>query len=126
MGHAIRLTNPTGRNTRAHVVTIGAREFFFSYETCIGFRDYSQSGLSVRLANHWGPTTGRHFRELGCDGFAVVEPDECERLPGRACAQRLARQPRPAPRPAGEGPAGGAGAVDGAAAAGAGESAPVG
>lgn len=73
----VRLFNPTGRNTSACVVEIGPHTFYFSYETCIA---YAGPLGRARRANTWGPTTGRHFRELGCSGFAVVEPEELEAL----------------------------------------------
>ncbi len=78
----ISLTNPTGRNTKAHIVTIGGNEYFFSYETCIAFRGHSNlSGrVLVRIDNSWGPTTGRHFRELGCREFKVVGQDEFDEI----------------------------------------------
>ena len=63
-----------------HIVTIGEHEFFFSYETCIGYRNNgitaTKTGekiIAVRLANHWGRTTGRHFKEMDCAGFEVVD-----------------------------------------------------
>lgn len=72
----ISIINPTGRKTQAHIVTVHGNEYFFSYRTCIAFRGTSAGGYrKVRLANHWGPTTGRHFNELGCGNFEVV-PDE--------------------------------------------------
>ena len=76
-----RLSNPTGRNTRACVVEIGPHAFYFSYETCIA---YAGPLGAARRANVWGPTTGRHFRELGCAGFTVVEPEELDALVMRA------------------------------------------
>lgn len=72
----IRLHNPTGRNTPAHVVDLGSLEFFFSYETCIAFRGPMGS---MRITNNWGPTTGRHFRELGCQHFPTVDQDVFDR-----------------------------------------------
>ncbi len=79
----ISLTNPTGRNTKAHVVTIGDREYFFSYQTCIGYRGpipgVKVDGFGgIRIANSWGPTTGRHFRELGCADFPTLTSEEFE------------------------------------------------
>lgn len=71
----MRLRNPTGRNTRAHVAEIGEHEFFFSYETCIAYRGPSYP-RGIRIANSWGPTTGRHFHELGCADFDLVEKIE--------------------------------------------------
>lgn len=65
-----RLFNPTGRNTQAHIVDLGDVELFFSYETLIAVRTPT---LRQRVRNSWGPTTGRHFNEMGCGGFDVVE-----------------------------------------------------
>ncbi len=104
----ISLTNPTGRKTQAHVVTIGEREYFFSYQTCIGYRgpgpechcgeETGGVGTSfenhvhkwgpldhhyqtrVRIDNSWGPTTGRHFKELGCADFETVDAETFERI----------------------------------------------
>lgn len=70
---AVRLSNPTGRNTRACVVEIGPHAFYFSYETCVA---YAGPLGRARRANEWGPTTGRHFRDLGCADFPIVGPDE--------------------------------------------------
>jgi hypothetical protein len=72
---AVRLRNPTGRNTKARVVEIGPHAFFFSYETLIA---YAGPLGRARRANVWSRTTGRHFREMGCAGFPIVEPDELE------------------------------------------------
>ena len=30
----------------------------------------------IRLANQWGPTTGRHFNELGCGGFLKLAGED--------------------------------------------------
>ena len=71
----ITLQNPTGRKTPAHIVTIGTWELFFSYQTLIAARG---PGFRYRIANSWGPTTGRHFRELHCDTFSVFDGDDFE------------------------------------------------
>lgn len=73
----INLRNPTGRKTPAHIVTIGDREYFFSYETLIAYRGRTPLGgyAKCRVANHWGPTTGRHFKELGCAEFEIVSDE---------------------------------------------------
>jgi hypothetical protein len=86
----ISLKNPTGRKTNAHVVTIGDREYFFSYETCIGYRGWTTRRISpetlqttftkARISNSWGPTTGRHFNELGCGDFPIVSQKEFEEI----------------------------------------------
>lgn len=67
------LHNPTGRKTQAYIVTLdNGLELFFSYQTMIAVRD-AVKGKSARLANSWGPTTGRHFNELGCGCFPIVD-----------------------------------------------------
>lgn len=72
------LTNPTGRNTRAHIMTVGERVFYFSYETCIAYAGPAPCGewVNVRVANSWGPTTGRHFKEMHCDGFETLSDED--------------------------------------------------
>jgi hypothetical protein len=80
-----RLSNPTGRNTKACVVEIGPHAFYFSYETCIAY-----AGPLGRARRD--PTTGRHFRELGCRDFPVVEPDELEALVMRSLAPEMPRR----------------------------------
>lgn len=71
----ITLCNPTGRNTPAHVVGLeDGTQLFFSYETCIAKE--SPDGTQQRLANVWGPTTGRHFNEMGLAHWPIVESIE--------------------------------------------------
>ena len=77
----VNLTNPTGRNTKAHIVTVGPMEYFFSYKTCIAIRGVQDGRLvKARIANHWGPTTGRHFGELGCKDFPTVSDEDFAKL----------------------------------------------
>ena len=83
------LKNPTGRNTQAHIFTdSNGNEWFFSYETCIAYRgtDPRQPSelVRVRIPNSWGPTTGRHFKELGCANFETLDRDEFEFLLAKA------------------------------------------
>ena len=74
----VSLRPGTQRNTKAHVVTVGPHELFFSYQTCIAYRCMPPIGecYTVRIANHWGPTTGRHFREMGVADFKVLSDEE--------------------------------------------------
>jgi hypothetical protein len=90
-----RLSNPTGRNTKACVVEIGPHAFYFSYATCIA---YAGPLGPARRANVWGPTTGRHFRELGCGGFPVVEPAELDALVLRTVEPAKTRERRSSSR----------------------------
>lgn len=74
MSKVIRLASPTGRNTRANRLDIGPHELYFSYETCIAYSGPVEG--TIRIANSWGPTTGRHFKELGVDKFQVLSDRE--------------------------------------------------
>lgn len=78
----IRLTNPTGRNTKAHCVYIGDRCYFFSYETCVGYTGPGLDGdyKAIRRENVWGPTTGRHMNEMGIRDFHVLPEEEFRRV----------------------------------------------
>jgi hypothetical protein len=69
----IKLRNPTGRNTPAHIITIGEHDFYFSYETCIAYRGPL---VHCRIPNLWGPTTGRHIREMGVYNWPEVDADK--------------------------------------------------
>jgi len=68
------LINPTGRKTQAHIVTLDGNglKLYFSYNTLIAVSDPSKH-MFARLANLWGPTTGRHFSELNCSHFPIVD-----------------------------------------------------
>ena len=72
---SFRIENPTERRTEARIVKIDGCELFFSYRTLIACR---KVGGAVRVENSWGPTTGRHFNELGASNFKVVSTEELE------------------------------------------------
>ena len=80
----MRLTNPTGRQTQAHILYTSAGKYYFSYETCIAA--VLPCGDSIRIANSWGPTTTRHFNELGCSDFEIVPTSEFN---ARIAGQRI-------------------------------------
>jgi hypothetical protein len=65
-------------NNKAHIVTVGEHRFFFSYKTCIAYYGPAPVGgwWRFRIANHWGPTTGKHFNQLGCGEFPIVNDDD--------------------------------------------------
>ncbi len=66
----------TDCNNKAHILAIGDCEYFFSYQTCIAFRGTSAGAyIKVRIANAWGPTTGKHFKALGAYDFPAVTDD---------------------------------------------------
>ena len=68
----MRLFNPTHRNTEARALDIGPHRVFFSYETPIA---YEGPLGRCRVANVWGPTTGRHMNEMGLRDFHEVTPE---------------------------------------------------
>ena len=75
----IYLENPTGRDTKAYQVVLGNMSLFFSYSTCIAF---FHGRVGYRIDNSWGPTTGRHMREMGLHEYPII--------PGEEFNQRLA------------------------------------
>lgn len=62
------------RNTKAYRVVLYDRmTLYISYETVIAI---SAPGACYRRENNWGPTTGRHFTEMGVDKFHVITDAE--------------------------------------------------
>ena len=70
---------PPHRNTKSYEVFIGGLNLVFSYSTCVAMY-YHPLGLCGRLDNRWGPTTGRHLKEMGAWVFPVVESHELEAM----------------------------------------------
>lgn len=70
----IALRKGSNRNTQCHEVCIGAHTFYFSYQTCVAYSGPC-SKVNIRLANHWGPTTGRHMSDMGVKEWAVVSDE---------------------------------------------------
>ena len=66
----IELRKATNRNTQAQTLDLGPHRLYFSYETTIA---YAGPLGRCRIRNSWGPTTGRHFKEMGCYNFLLVE-----------------------------------------------------
>ena len=77
----MRLYNPTGRQTQARVAIIKDVLYFFSYETCIAAEGtFDGVHQRVRIANSWGPTSGRHFKELGVKDWKILEDQDFDDL----------------------------------------------
>lgn len=78
----IVLTKGTNRNTPAHTIEIGDHTLFFSYQTLVGLTGRNREGVYQRLVveNRWGPTTGRHMKEMGLRGdyFEVVTEEDMQ------------------------------------------------
>jgi hypothetical protein len=60
-------------NNKAHVLQLGSLRLHFSYETCIAL---GYKGERIRLANVWGPTTGRHINQMGICKYREVTVEE--------------------------------------------------
>ena len=75
----ITLTPGSNRNTPANIITLNNHTFYFSYETCIAY-DGPNSREGARIKNRWGPTTGRHFNEMGVKEYPIVDGDEFEKI----------------------------------------------
>lgn len=73
--------NYSNRNTQSWAFQAGPIEMYFSYRTCVAFRDPATGRLLV-CENDWGPTTGRHLNELDDD-------DRENRLPHSEFVQAL-------------------------------------
>lgn len=75
----IELRKAVNRNTQCHVVRIGSVQLGYSYSTVVSVTGFDQAGNRVyaRRKNAWGPTTGRHIKELSAHAWPVIE-DEAE------------------------------------------------
>lgn len=69
--------NYTGRRTESNAVKIDDIILYFSYETLIAIRSHR---VVARLANNWGPTTGRHFKDIGIGEDAIVDDEAFARI----------------------------------------------
>jgi hypothetical protein len=57
-----------------HSVESEGVEVFFSYQTAIGLRNHN-TGFTARVANTWGPTTGKHFGQCGIKNAPIFSTD---------------------------------------------------
>ncbi len=69
----IRLYKGCDRNTQAHIVEFGQYRMYFSYQTCVAVD--SPYGR-FRMHNNWGPTTGRHFKDMNVYDYPMVDDTE--------------------------------------------------
>ena len=77
----LRLRHATRRNTKAYILELGPHDLYVSYETIIG---YAGPSGRFRRSNVWGPTTGRHMKEMDIRGWEEVTNEE-------AFAERVAK-----------------------------------
>lgn len=76
-------------NGKATIVTIGRTTYYFSYTTCIAISAIEGNQFTqVRIRNSWGPTTGRHFNEMGCKNFREVSGEQFAAIADRITAAR--------------------------------------
>ena len=72
----LELNKASDRNTPSHWLRVGGLSILFSYETAIAFRTFGKHAEQVRRHNHWGPTTGRHFKDACAYGYEIVTDEE--------------------------------------------------
>lgn len=53
-----------------HVLTIGAHELYFSYETLIAI---AHKEVAMVSENIWSQTTGKHINYLKREGFQIID-----------------------------------------------------
>jgi hypothetical protein len=66
-----------GQTPSMNIVTIGTRDYFFSYGTCIAFRD--GCGFKIRRDQTYSKTTAKHMRLFGVKDWPQVCDAEFER-----------------------------------------------
>lgn len=74
----------TDRKTEAYVVCIGDYTLYISYSTVVGV--YGPDECIGRRHNEWGPTTGRHMREMGISDYPEVDEGTINSWINRAIA----------------------------------------
>lgn len=79
----MHLRKASHRNTQLHVAAIGNLSVWYSYETPVAYR-VDGAPIVVRQ-NEWGPTTGRHIREI-----EAAEHATGERIDGATFERQLA------------------------------------
>lgn len=84
----IELRKASDRNTQAHWVSIGYVDILFSYETAIAL---NAPGIRCRKENHWGPTTGRHFKDAYAHDYPIVSDEEFEQRVQQALREEIER-----------------------------------
>ena len=58
-------------------VTIGDKEFYFSYNTCVAYRDAKKA---IRTDKYFSKTTQSHLKKMGVSHFTAVSQDELNQL----------------------------------------------
>jgi len=67
-----KIWNYSDRNTESYAVDVGDTTYFFSYTTCVAFRN--KNGLHISK-NVWSYTTGRHLNEIHSDKSIRLDYD---------------------------------------------------
>ena len=83
----------THRNTKAYRVFLGDAVIYISYETPVGLQGYiGSTWYGVRRENAWGPTTGRHMKEMGIHHYQEVGEAEFEEMLEQMVTQAALRE----------------------------------
>lgn len=73
----IMFRHATNRNTKCYRLVLGDVRLGISYDTVVSVAGPHHGNFTLaRLRNSWGPTTGRHMRELGCSEYAVIDDED--------------------------------------------------
>ena len=67
-----RLTQLDSNQT---LVTIGPRQYYFSYQTCIAFQDFTD-GRKYRSANSYSVTTAKHMGQMGVKDWPQLSEEQ--------------------------------------------------
>lgn len=62
----VKVWDYADRGNKAHGITIGKLDLYFSYQTCIAFRD---GGRIIVRQNSWARTTGGHLNSIDGGGL---------------------------------------------------------
>lgn len=70
---SVSISKGSDRNTQAYIVCVNEYRLYFSYETCMAVdTPYGR----FRRENIWGPTTGRHLKEMRVYNYPVIKNAE--------------------------------------------------
>lgn len=81
-----RMWNYCSSSDRARAVELGGGTFWFSYETCIAFKN-ERTGFVIR-ENDWSNTTGKHLNAINPDHSIRIKSEDFERELADFFAQR--------------------------------------
>lgn len=77
MSCTINLHADNEKHYKCGTIAIGDTVFYYSYSTIVALH---RQEYKVRRRNHWGPTTGKHMKHLGCYDFKEISDDGFEAM----------------------------------------------